>query len=158
MSTRSRIGIELEDGSIKSVYHHFDGYPEGLGVKLLTHYTTEESVNKLIDGGNMSNCWSDSQFNVETGEFTPIADPKPAYYGGENEQPVISKKRKDFFMIDCWQEYSYIFVPNGRGQGFWAMYEVKHQYDENYDQILSYEATPCTRRALDQIEKGEVLV
>ena len=38
MSTRSRIGIELEDGSIKSVYHHFDGYPEGLGVKLLTHY------------------------------------------------------------------------------------------------------------------------
>ena len=67
MSTRSRIGIELEDGSIKSVYHHFDGYPEGLGVKLLTHYTTEESVNKLIDGGNMSNCWSDSQFNVETG-------------------------------------------------------------------------------------------
>ena len=56
------------------------------------------------------------------------------------------------------REYSYIFVPNGRGQGFWAMYEVKHQYDENYDQILSYEATPCTRRALDQIEKGEVLV
>ena len=101
MSTRSRIGIELEDGSIKSVYHHFDGYPEGLGVKLLTHYTTEESVNKLIDGGNMSNCWSDSKFNVETGEFTPIADPKPAYYGGEDEKPVISKKRKEF----VWGEF-----------------------------------------------------
>ena len=158
MSTRARIGILLPDDSILSVYHHFDGYPEGLGVTLKEHYNTYDKVAELIDGGNMSNCWSDSKFDVETGEFTPIADPKPAYYGGENEQPVISKKRKDFFMIDCWQEYSYIFVPNGRGQGFWAMYEVKHQYDENYDQILSYEATPCTRRALDQIEKGEVLV
>ena len=34
MSTRARIGILLPDDSILSVYHHFDGYPEGLGVKL----------------------------------------------------------------------------------------------------------------------------
>jgi len=155
MSTRSRIGIELEDGSIKSVYHHFDGYPEGLGVKLLQHYTTEESVNKLIDGGNMSNCWSDSRFDVKTGKFYPIADPKPTYYGGDNERPIISKYRKDFFMIDSWQEYSYIFVPNGRGQGFWAMYETNQTFDENYDKVLSYEVTSCNRRAYDQMIKED---
>ena len=32
MSTNSRIGLRLEDGSILSVYHHWDGYPEWLGV------------------------------------------------------------------------------------------------------------------------------
>ena len=28
MATRSRIGIELKDGSILSAYHHWDGYPQ----------------------------------------------------------------------------------------------------------------------------------
>jgi len=37
MSTRSRIGILLPDDSILSVYHHFDGYPEWLGVTLEEH-------------------------------------------------------------------------------------------------------------------------
>ena len=34
MSTNARIGIKLEDGSILSAYHHWDGYPEWLGVFL----------------------------------------------------------------------------------------------------------------------------
>ena len=55
MSTRSRIGILLPDDSILSVYHHFDGYPEGLGVKLVDYYNTYEKASELIDGGNMSN-------------------------------------------------------------------------------------------------------
>ena len=96
MSTRARIGILLPDDSILSVYHHFDGYPEGLGVKLKEHYNTYDKVAELIDGGNMSNCYSDSKFNVETGEFTPIADPKPTYYGGDDEAPVLSKNFDDF--------------------------------------------------------------
>ena len=49
MSTRSRIGILLPDDSILSVYHHFDGYPEGLGVTLKEHYNTYEKVAELID-------------------------------------------------------------------------------------------------------------
>ena len=31
MATRSRIGIELKDGSILSAYHHWDGYPTVVG-------------------------------------------------------------------------------------------------------------------------------
>ena len=38
MATRSRIGIELKDGSILSSYHHYDGYPEWLG-RILRHTT-----------------------------------------------------------------------------------------------------------------------
>ena len=34
MATRARIGLKLEDGSIISAYHHWDGYPEWLGVTL----------------------------------------------------------------------------------------------------------------------------
>ena len=54
MSTRSRIGILLPDDSILSVYHHWDGYPEWLGVTLKEHYNKKEDIAKLIEGGNMS--------------------------------------------------------------------------------------------------------
>ena len=132
MSTRARIGIQLPDDSILSVYHHFDGYPEGLGVKPITHSNTYEKVAELIDGGNMSNCYSDSKFNVETGEFTPIADPKPSYYGGDNEAPVLSKNFDEFTRIDCWQEYSYVFVTDR-----WVAYSTEQKFDENYEKIIN---------------------
>ena len=47
MATRSRIGIELSDGSILSVYHHWDGYPTWLGRILNTHYNTREKVEAV---------------------------------------------------------------------------------------------------------------
>ena len=40
MATRSRIGIVLKDDSIRSVYHHWDGYPEWL-VLLLESIITQ---------------------------------------------------------------------------------------------------------------------
>ena len=40
MSTRARIGLLQEDLSVLSVYHHWDGYPEWLGVTLKEQYNT----------------------------------------------------------------------------------------------------------------------
>ena len=53
MATRSRIGIQLSDDSILSVYHHWDGYPQWLGRILNTHYNSREQAAELIDGGDM---------------------------------------------------------------------------------------------------------
>ena len=77
MSTRSRIGILLPDDSILSVYHHWDGYPEWLGVTLEEHYNTYEKASELIDGGNMGSCYSDNEYNPETGgsvvSYSPVS-------------------------------------------------------------------------------------
>ena len=62
MATRSRIGIELKDGSILSAYHHWDGYPQWLGRILNTHYTSREQAADLIDGGDMSSCWTNERW------------------------------------------------------------------------------------------------
>ena len=91
---------------------------------------TYEKVSELIDGGNMSNCYSDSKFNVETGEFTPIADPKPSYYGGDDEAPVLSKTFDEFTRIDCWQEYAYVFVKDR-----WVGYSVRHKWNDDYSKM-----------------------
>ena len=41
MATRSRIGIQIE-GGIVSAYHHWDGYPEWLGVTLNQNFNDED--------------------------------------------------------------------------------------------------------------------
>ena len=80
MSTRARIGILQKDLSVESVYHHWDGYPEWLGVTLQEQYNNHEIVQALIDGGNMSSCYSDNEFDYEKQEFVKV-DPAPSYYG-----------------------------------------------------------------------------
>ena len=54
MATRSRIGIENEDGTVSSVYCHWDGYPSCNGKILVTHYTDREKVKELIALGSIS--------------------------------------------------------------------------------------------------------
>ena len=54
MATRSRIGLKLEDGTIKHSYCHFDGYPHGVGHTLVEHYSDIEKVKELLYFGDMS--------------------------------------------------------------------------------------------------------
>ena len=129
MSTRSRIGILLPDDSILSVYHHWDGYPEWLGVTLEEHYNTFEKASELIDGGNMSSCYSDNEYDDETQEFVK-RDPRPEYYGGDEEAPILSKNFDEFTRIDCWQEYSYVFVKDR-----WVAYSINQKFDKDYNNI-----------------------
>jgi hypothetical protein len=53
MATRSRIAIEKENGSVKSIYCHFDGYLSGVGKTLFNHYD-KEKLEKLIELGDIS--------------------------------------------------------------------------------------------------------
>lgn len=54
MSTRSRIGIQDADGSIRSIYCHFDGYLNGVGQTLFDSYTDPAKVEALIALGDLS--------------------------------------------------------------------------------------------------------
>ena len=105
MATRSRIGIQLADESILSVYHHWDGYPEWLGRILKTHYNSKDKASELIDGGDMSTCWAESK--------------EPEYYSarGENCPPRLDNNLEEFFSDN--EEYSYVFR-----NGEWVCYNM----------------------------------
>jgi hypothetical protein len=111
MATRSRIGIQLADESVLSVYHHWDGYPEWLGRILKTHYNTKDKVAELIDGGDMSTCWNE--------------DNQPEYYSarGEDCPPRLDANKYDYLAEG--EEYAYLFVNNE-----WVCYD-RHQFEEN---------------------------
>lgn len=59
MSTRSRIGIEEKDGTITSVYCHFDGYVDGVGLDLIKNFNSEDKAKALIDLGDLSSVGED---------------------------------------------------------------------------------------------------
>ena len=161
MSTNARIALELSDSSFLSVYHHWDGYPEWLGVTLQEHYNTHESIAKLIDGGNMSSCYSDNEFDYEKLEFV-ILDPKRYYYGGDDERPHLNSSIQ-MFLKDAYasEEYLYLFCSrevieankdNMKGTIFemegWHAWSVRPLYNEDYS-IRNTDVTPVKIPAYD---------
>lgn len=54
MATRSHIGKQLPDGSVRFIYCHFDGYPEHNGQILVEHYKDESKVDQLLELGDLS--------------------------------------------------------------------------------------------------------
>ena len=117
MATRSRIGIELADGSILSAYHHWDGYPEWLGRILKTHYNSKELAAELIDGGDMSTCWNENN--------------EPEYYSsrGEDCPPRLDNDMNEFFTDG--EEYAYLFT-----RGEWVCYNMNQFEDSKLPEVV----------------------
>jgi len=120
MGTRSRIGIELKDQSILSVYCHYDGYPSFNGRILRDNFDTVEKVKELIDGGDMSCTWTNAGWKNET-----LPETGPLYYSqrGEDCPPRLDKDMEEFFSDG--EEYSYIFR-----NGNWFAYDM-HYFQDN---------------------------
>jgi hypothetical protein len=104
MATRSRIGIELKDGSILSAYHHWDGILSGWVVSSHTLQFPRKAAD-LIDGGDMSSCWNDTVWGKGRTDGQKYG---PEYYSerGEDCPPRLIKLEE--FLSDG-EEYSYIF-------------------------------------------------
>ena len=121
MATRSRIGIQLADESVLSVYHHWDGYPEWLGRILRTHYNSKELATELIDGGDMSSCWDDKRWNSPT---------KQEYganyysYRGEDCPPYHDASLEEY--LSDGEEFAYLYTLEGE----WVCYN-RHQYEDD---------------------------
>jgi hypothetical protein len=87
MATRSYIGKRLEDGKIRYIYCHFDGYPSHNGEILTEYYTTEDKVTDLLDLGDMSSlepslseCKVYDDGNVAIGDMSDFLDGNVSYY------------------------------------------------------------------------------
>ena len=123
MATRARIGLELKDGSVLSVYHHWDGYPEWLGRILKTHYNGKSLVSELIDGGDMSSCWTDERWDDSGVEGVY----GPQYYSqrGENCPPRLDADLCEYLLPNNSEEFAYVFR-----SGEWVCYNM-HQFDDS---------------------------
>ena len=120
MATRSRIGIQLANESILSVYCHWDGYPEFNGIKLQEHFNSYDAAAELIDGGDISSLWTDKGWDNEI-----LPTNGPLYYSarGEDLPPSLDSNLKEY--LTDGEEYAYLFT-NGK----WVCYNM-HQFNDN---------------------------
>lgn len=126
MATRSRIGIQLADQSILSVYCHWDGYPEFNGAKLVEHFNSYDAAAELIDGGDISALWTDETFRDASGA-TKIQACGPLYFSerGEDCPPRLDADLCEYLLPDVGEEYHYLFR-----NGEWVCYNM-HQFNDN---------------------------
>jgi len=86
MSTRSRIGVELSNGKVKSVYCHNDGYIDGVGNELKRSITNTEQAEAFVDEGDRTtvgmsyNEWRDEDVVIQENESVE------SFFKGDTEE------------------------------------------------------------------------
>lgn len=113
MSTRSVIGVHINN-VVRSIYCHFDGYPEHVGAILEQHYQSDEKRSALMDLGDLSVLGP--ELTPPDGEHHSFERKYPgvvvAYHRDRGEQ-LIEAEKTEFakFMLsppDECQDYTYL--------------------------------------------------
>ena len=123
MSTRSRIGMVLPDGTVESIYCHCDGYLKHNGLILLECYSDPARLKELLALGGLSGLGraTRSPTQAEMNEMTLVGQGKATIAFRRD------KKRKDTPMIEkfpneaaywaqfkgSWEEFGYFLRPDG---------------------------------------------
>lgn len=151
MSTRSRIGLQLPNGKIKSIYCHWDGYPEGVGEILRKHYNTREKIEALLELGDISVLgtfydkelakekwqheyekeWRESEKGQKAQDLT-----QPYNDRGEDTEARIDEDEVEFISKagKCWEDYIYLFKKDFNGIERWHVMETP--YFRELDEVL----------------------
>lgn len=116
MGTRSTISVEHADGTVSSVYCHFDGYHDGVGKELRDNHNSLIQAEALVALGDLSTVCSEVvSYHRDRGEDWD--DVKPAVFTSKDDLlEAITYE-------EYGQEYDYLF-----SDGSW--YAVK-QSDYN---------------------------
>jgi hypothetical protein len=145
MATRGRVGIVRDDGTVASIYQHWDSYPSRLGATLLNHYKNKEKIEKLIALGNCS--FISEEVDIPEGVFhsfdKPLDNVTIAYgrdRGAEGTEPHIDGSKEEFWKSDI-EEYGYLFK-----DGKWYV-ATSHGYEDENGNYVSVE--PNERKVVE---------
>ena len=115
MATRSRIALQNTNGTITSIYCHFDGYPSNNGKILLEHYSDPSKVQELINLGDLSILGSEIgtkhnfDSHLDTNSTGCLAYGRDR--GEKNIQSRTSKTKEELLQLteNSGGEYTYLF-------------------------------------------------
>ena len=141
MATRARIGFEAANGTIVSAYHHYDGYPAGLGYNLIKNYSDADKFREAVALGDAS-FWGSTPYPTDsTHSFNTPQEDVSIYYGRdrgeENTAPVTFTDFEDF--AANWniagEEYAYVLRLDGT-LAMIARYEDNAVTEDAEDEII----------------------
>jgi hypothetical protein len=131
MATRGTISVVMQDGSVSTVYSHWDNYIECNGKILQEHYNTIEKARELVSYGSISSLAP----NIgEAHNFDERSDTDCTFYSRDRNEPL---NIKTFNSIEDYQnhietgggeEYDYIMTEDG----VWSVYFNDDWHDLEY--------------------------
>ena len=120
MATRARIAFETQVGEIVSAYHHYDGYPAGLGYNLIKNYVGDR--DKFMEAVMLGDAsyWGSTPYTTDTTHsFNKPVDDVNVYYGrdrGEKDVGYVTHKDFEDFAANwdmAGEEYAYVLRLDG---------------------------------------------
>lgn len=121
MATRSTIAKLNPDGTLTSIYCHWDGYPDGVGATLKEHYTDPTKIDQLLALGDISSLREDIG---EQHHFDSSADVTTFYGRDRGETGTYALPHMDIdgwlaLRKESWCEYGYLWK-----DGQWSIYTI----------------------------------
>lgn len=138
MSTRSRVGIKEKDGTVRSVYVHFDGYVAGVGKILYESYQDVDKIEQLINLGDMSSINSEVEKcepYTQRGKDLKIAT-----------DTLLSFKR---YWASCWEEYVYLYT-----DGRWMVNSVYKDEWQPLDSLMKDDGISRLKKQVQRLQKA----
>lgn len=127
MATRSTIAVELPSGNVAQIYCHWDGYLEGVGKTLLTHYNDMLKAIELITLGDISSLgtvigekhpFSFSDAGIGCNEYKDKYGHMTTFYGRDRGEENVGFKPfssfDDYVKNHQYEEYEYILRNDGQ--------------------------------------------
>ena len=155
MATRARIGIENADGSITTSYHHWDGYPAGLGFNLVNNWNTADKLSPAIALGDASH-WGETigdkiDFDCRGDGYYE----QNVYYGRDRGETGVDPIVYDTYSVfekcflrntPCGEEYAYVLHLDGT----WTQISVYHKEVKHDAEDSIRTARAQMQRLIDQ--------
>ena len=129
MATRSNIAYRTPEGTIRSIYCHWDGYPAHNGEMLRRYYTESRKIAQLVELGSLSSL-QENVFPVgKDHSFEKPQEGVCVFYGRDRGES--GQEPQEYADIPSWiddmEEYAYLW--NGRE---WLVNDHGERDDNGY--------------------------
>jgi hypothetical protein len=141
MSTQSFIGIELKDGTIKSIYCHSDGYLEGVGMTLFEHFQDSRKIKKMIKLGGLSSLGAHVEIpQGQEHSFEKRLNNVCCFYTRDRGEPLSIMKYDDLqdYLENSDNGYDYLYKTQEKA---WFMLNQDKKLILLQDALLTNEST-----------------
>lgn len=137
MATRSLIGIVNQDGSIETIYNHWDGYPTYVGT-ILTLFYDEEATRELLALGNRSvlnpkptaeeTYKARGDAGQEKQKYASFAEFQESDKSGAEFVYLLERIKTDEVLIEGWVGYSVNWEDDGLTRLGLLQRDMKYEY------------------------------
>jgi hypothetical protein len=121
MGTQATIAIQNTDGSVEGIYIHYDGYLSHVGKVLVTHYSSESKVRRLLKLGDLrclgpkiGKKHGPNPHVFGTSEYVDFNQQCDAFGRDHGETGTEARKSHSWkqFLIENGETFNYLFSPN----------------------------------------------